>query len=104
MEKVKLGNFGNIDCYTKGPNEVELVVESSDAFQAVENSIEIEDELTEEQINYLNDAMDRMARQMSSYLRELDVENTIFDSQLGYGQEIDNLVIAISADSLSKLR
>ena len=103
MEKVKLGKFGNVEYYPLENNKIRFIIESSDVFQAVANSMEIKDELTEAQIDYLNDVMDKMATQMSDYLKEIGIENEIFDHQIGYGQEIDNLVIDINADDLSRV-
>jgi hypothetical protein len=47
--------------------------------------------------------VDKLANEMSNYLTSIGVENEIYDNQIGYGQEIDNLIVAIDPNDLSKL-
>jgi hypothetical protein len=41
---------------------------------------------------------------MSEYLTSMGIENEILDNPIGYGQEIDNLVIDINIDDFNKLK
>ena len=61
------------------------------------------DYMTDEEISYLNDKVEEIADKMSDYLTSIGIENEILDNPIGYGQEIDNLVIDIDVNDFDKL-
>ena len=102
--KVNFGKFKNVEYY-KVNNELYLVVTNSDNFKEIENSMDFGDRdyLEDQEKSFLNDTVDKLANEMSNYLTSIGVENEIYDNQIGYGQEIDNLIVAINPNDLSKL-
>ena len=103
--KVSFGHFKNIEWYTVGGEDtISLIVTSSDNFIDIVRFINYEGfyELNEKEKNYLNTKVDEIAEDMSEYLISINIENEIFDNQIGYGQEIDNLVISINKNDLIK--
>jgi hypothetical protein len=62
------------------------------------------DTYTDKERSFLNNKLDELANNMSDYLVSVGVENEVFDSPMGYGQEIDNLVIEINKDDLNKIK
>ncbi len=103
---LNFGPFKNVEYYLR-PEEgkIFLTVTESDKFRELENSLEYtSDELTDEQRNFLNDKVDSLAQEMSDYLASIGVANDIYDNPIGYGQEIDNLVVAFDKEDLSKLQ
>jgi hypothetical protein len=102
---VSFGPFKNVEYYLRPEEDkIFLTVTESDNFREFESSIEYtSDELTDEQIDLLNNKVEDLAQEMSSYLTSNGIENEIFDNPIGYGQEIDNLVVAINNEDLAKL-
>jgi hypothetical protein len=62
------------------------------------------DTYTDKERSFLNDKIDKLADEMSEYLTSIGVENEVYDNPIGYGQEIDNLVIEFNADDLDKIK
>ena len=89
-----------------GSDELYLVVTNSDNFGEIENSIDFGDRdyMTDKEILFLNGKVEDLADKMSEYLTSIGIENEVYDNPLGYGQEIDNLVISINLNDLSKLK
>ena len=102
--KVNFGKFKNVEYY-KVDNKLYLVVTNSDNFKEIENSMDFGDRdyLEDQEKSFLNDTVDKLANEMSNYLSAMGVKNEIYDNQIGYGQEIDNLIVAINPNDLSKL-
>ena len=102
--KVNFGKFKNVEYY-KVDNKLYLVVTNSDNFKEIENSMDFGDRdyLEDQEKSFLNDTVDKLANEMSNYLTSIGVKNEIYDNQIGYGQEIDNLIVAIDPNDLSKL-
>ena len=103
--KVSFGHFKNVEWYTVGGEDtISLIVTSSDNFIDIVRFMDYEgrDELNKKEKNYLNTKVDEIAEDMSEYLTSINIENEIFDNQIGYGQEIDNLVISINKNDLIK--
>jgi hypothetical protein len=102
---ISFGPFKNIKWYTRENNQVFLTVTESDNFRNLENELEYtSDEFTDEQIDFLNNKVEELAQKMSDYLTSVGIKNEIYDNPIGYGQEIDNLVISISLDDFDKLK
>jgi hypothetical protein len=105
--KANFGPFKNVEWYKVG-NEgtISLIVTNSDNFMDIEKSMDFEgrDYLKDKEINFLNNKVEEIADDMSEYLTSIGVVNEIFDNPLGYGQEIDNLVVSINLNDLSKLK
>ena len=103
--KVSFRHFKNVEWYTVGGEDtISLIVTSSDNFIDIVRFMDYEgrDELNKKEKNYLNTKVDEIAEDMSEYLTSINIENEIFDNQIGYGQEIDNLVISINKNDLIK--
>ena len=103
---IDLGEFKNVSWHQRSDNKIFLTVTESDNFREIENNYDFEgvDELTEEEREYFNDKVDGLAEGISEYLNSIGVENEIYDDQIGYGQEIDNLVVAIDKNDFDKLK
>jgi hypothetical protein len=102
---IDFGLFKNVEWYIHDNNQVFLIVTESDNFRKLENELEYtSDEFTDEQIDFLNNKVEELAQKMSEYLTSVGVENEIYDNPIGYGQEIDNLVVAFDKSDLSKLK
>jgi hypothetical protein len=105
--KANFGPFKNVKWYSRrSEGTISLIVTDSDNFMDIEKSMDFEgrDYLKDKEISFLNDKVDEIAEDMSKYLTSIGIENEIFDNQLGYGQEIDNLIIDINLNDLSKLK
>ena len=104
--EVSFGPFKNVEYYKVGSDELYLVVTNSDNFSEIENSIDFGDRdyMTDKEISFLNGEVEDLADKMSEYLTSIGIENEVYDNPLGYGQEIDNLVISINLNDLSKLK
>ena len=104
--EVSFGPFKNVEYYTVGSDEFYLVVTNSDNFGEIENSIDFGDRdyMTNKEISFLNGEVEDLADKMSEYLTSIGIENEVYDNPIGYGQEIDNLVISINPNDLSKLK
>jgi hypothetical protein len=102
--KVSFGKFKNVEYY-KVDNELYLVVTNSDNFKEIENSMDFGDRdyLKDKEKSFLNNTVDKLADEMSNYLTSIGVKNEVGDSPIGYGQEIDNLIVVIDPNDLSKL-
>ena len=103
---VSFGPFTNVEWYkVGGENIITLTVTDSDNFREIENAMDFEgrDYMTDEEISYLNDKVEEIADKMSDYLTSIGIENEILDNPIGYGQEIDNLVIDIDVNDFDKL-
>ena len=102
--KVSFGKFKNVEYY-KVDNELYLVVTNSDNFKEIENSMDFGDRdyLKDQEKSFLNNTVDKLADEMSNYLTSIGVKNEVGDSPIGYGQEIDNLIVVIDPNDLSKL-
>jgi hypothetical protein len=102
--KVSFGKFKNVEYY-KVDNELYLVVTNSDNFKEIENSMDFGDRdyLKDKEKSFLNNTVDKLADEMSNYLTSIGVKNEVGDSPIGYGQEIDNLIVVINPNDLSKL-
>jgi Mg2+ and Co2+ transporter CorA len=88
-------------------NIVTLNVTDSDNFGKIESTLlanSNRDYYTKKEISILSDKIEELADQMSEYLTSIGVENEILDNPIGYGQEIDNLVIDINYDDFDKLK
>jgi hypothetical protein len=102
---ISFGPFENVEWYLRYDGEIFLTVTESDNFRKIEGELEItSDEFTDEQIAFLNDEVDELAKKMSEYLTSIGIKNEIYDNPIGYGQEIDNLVVAFDKSDLSKLK
>jgi hypothetical protein len=104
-ETISFGEFKNVGYHQRNDNKIFLTVTESDNFREIENNYEFEgsDAFTEEEREYFNEKISELAEGMSEYLSNMGIENEIYDDQIGYGQEIDNLVVAISKEDLAKL-
>lgn len=104
--KVSFGPFENVEYYKVGNDELYLIVTNSDNFGKIENSIDFGDRdyMTDKEISFLNGKVEDLADEMSDYLTSIGVENEVYDNPIGYGQEIDNLVVSINPNDLSKLK
>jgi hypothetical protein len=104
--KISFGPFKNVEYYKVGNDELYLIVTNSDNFGEIENSIDFGDRdyMTDEEISFLNDKVEDLANEMSEYLTSIGIENEIGDNPIGYGQEIDNLIISIEPEDLSKIK
>jgi hypothetical protein len=102
--KVSFGKFKNVEYY-KVDNELYLVVTNSDNFKEIENSMDFGDRdyLKDKEKSFLNNTVDKLADEMSNYLTSIGVKNEVGDNPIGYGQEIDNLIVVIDPNDLSKL-
>lgn len=102
---ISFGTFKNVDWYLID-NEIYLVVTDSDNFREIENSIDFKgrDYMTKKEISFLNGKVEDLADKMSEYLTSIGIENEVYDNPIGYGQEIDNLVVSINPNDLSKLK
>jgi hypothetical protein len=106
-KRISFGPYKNVEYYTVGgENTVELIVTNSDNFGEIENSMDFGDRdyMEDEEIDYLNNKVEELADEMSEYLTSIGIENEVLDNPIGYGQEIDNLVIDISLDDFDKLK
>jgi hypothetical protein len=106
-KRISFGPYKNVEYYTVGgENIVTLIVTNSDNFGKIENSIDFGDRdyMEDKEINYLNNEVEKLADEMSEYLTSIGIENEVLDNPIGYGQEIDNLVIEISLDDFDKLK
>jgi hypothetical protein len=105
---IDFGSFKNVEWYkVGGENTISLTVTESDNFRKIENSMTINpnmDTYTDKERSFLNDKIDKLADEMSEYLTSIGVENEVYDNPIGYGQEIDNLVIEFNADDLDKIK
>jgi hypothetical protein len=102
---ISFGPFENVEWYLRYDGEIFLIVTESDDFRKIERGLEItSDEFTDKQIDFLNNEVDELAEKMSEYLTSIGIKNEIYDSPIGYGQEIDNLVVAFDKSDLSKLK
>jgi tetratricopeptide (TPR) repeat protein len=105
---IDFGSFKNVEWYkVGGENTISLTVTESDNFRKIENSMTISpnmDTYTDKERSFLNDKIDKLADEMSEYLTSIGVENEVYDNPIGYGQEIDNLVIEFNADDLDKIK
>lgn len=102
---IDFGPFKNVEWYKHENDQVFLTVTESDNFRKLENELEYtSDELTDEQRSFLNDKVESLANEMSDYLTSIGVKNDIYDNQIGYGQEIDNLVVAFDKNDLGKIK
>jgi hypothetical protein len=105
---IDFGPFKKVEYYTVGgENTITLIVTNSDNFKKIESSMSLpldQDFYTEEEILYLNNKVEELADEMSEYLTSIGVENEVSDNPIGYGQEIDNLVIDINIDDFNKLK
>jgi hypothetical protein len=102
---ISFGPFENVEWYLRYDGEIFLTVTESDNFRKIEGELEItSDEFTDEQITFLNDEVDELAKKMSEYLTSIGIKNEIYDNPIGYGQEIDNLVVTFDKSDLSKLK
>jgi hypothetical protein len=102
---ISFGPFENVEWYLRYDGEIFLTVTESDNFRKIEGELEItSDEFTDEQIAFLNNEVDELAKKMSEYLTSIGIKNEIYDNPIGYGQEIDNLVVAFDKSDLSKLK
>jgi hypothetical protein len=102
---ISFGPFKNVKWYLRYDGEIFLIVTESDDFRKIERGLEItSDEFTDKQIDFLNNEVDELAEKMSEYLTSIGIKNEIYDSPIGYGQEIDNLVVAFDKSDLSKLK
>jgi hypothetical protein len=107
IKTVSFGPFKNVEHYTVGgENIVTLIVTNSDNFGEIENKVDTKgrDYYTEKEISYLNDKVEELADEMSKYLTSIGIENEVLDNPIGYGQEIDNLVIDINLNDFDKLK
>ena len=107
VKTVSFGPFTNVEWYkVGGENTITLVVTDSDKFREIENAMDFEgrDYMTDEEISYLNDKVEEIADEMSDYLTSIGIENEVSDNPIGYGQEIDNLVIDINVNDFDKLK
>jgi hypothetical protein len=104
---VDFGPFKKVEYYTVGgENTVTLIVTNSNNFEKIESSMPVSsdrDSYTKEEIKYLDNKVEELANEMSEYLTSMGIENEILDNPIGYGQEIDNLVIDINIDDFNKL-
>lgn len=106
-ETVSFGPFTNVEWYKVGEeNTITLIVTNSDNFKEIENAMDFEDRdyMTDEEISYLNDKVEEIADKMSDYLTSIGIKNEVLDNPIGYGQEIDNLVISIDVNDFDKLK
>jgi hypothetical protein len=102
---ISFGPFKNVKWYLRYDGEIFLIVTESDDFRKIERGLEItSDEFTDKQIGFLNNEVDELAEKMSEYLTSIGIKNEIYDNPIGYGQEIDNLVVAFDKSDLSKLK
>jgi len=103
---IDLGEFKNVSWHQRSDNRIFLTVTESDTFREIENNYDFKgtDELAEEDRDYLDGKVDELAEGISKYLNSIGVENEIYDDQIGYGQEIINLVVAIYKNDFSKLK
>jgi hypothetical protein len=104
---IDFGPFKNVEYYTVGgENIVTLIVTNSDNFEKIESNVDTKgrDSYTRKEISYLNDKVEELADEMSKYLTSIGIKNDISDNPIGYGQEIDNLVIDVSIDDFDKLK
>jgi hypothetical protein len=104
--KVSFGPFKNVEYYKIGNDKIYLIVTNSDNFGEIENSIDFgnRDYMTDKEISFLNGEVEDLADKMSEYLTSIGIENEVYDNPIGYGQEIDNLVVSINPNDLSKLK
>lgn len=105
-EKISFGPFTNVTYYTYHDKDIQLVVDESNNFQQIEAELinTTSDSYSDKEISILNDKLEELAKQMSDYLTQQGINNEIFDSPIGYGQEIDRLVIEISKEDFNKLK
>ena len=105
---IDFGSFKNVEWYkVGGENTISLTVTESDNFRKIENSMTISPNMytyTDKERSFLNNKIDKLADEMSEYLTSIGVENEVYDNPIGYGQEIDNLVIEFNADDLDKIK
>ena len=105
---IDFGPFKNVEWYKfMKENIISLVVTESDNFRKIENSMTLNpnmDTYTNKERSFLNGKVDKLANEMSKYLTSIGVENEVLDNPIGYGQEIDNLVIEFNADDLDKIK
>ena len=99
-----VGPFKNIPYYVT-EEKAYLSVNTSDDFYKIENSLDTgdSDQYNDEEISFLNKEMDKLAQKMSDYLTKIGIENEVVDTQLGYGQDIDNLEIEINKSDLPRI-
>jgi hypothetical protein len=102
---IDIGLFKNIP-YNINGEEISLSINTSDDFKKIENSLDTgdSDQYNDEEISFLNKEMDKLAQKMSDYLTKIGIENEVVDTQLGYGQDIDNLEIIVNKSDLSKIK
>ena len=100
-----VGPFKNIPYYVI-EEKAYLSVNTSDDFYKIENSLDTgdSDQYNDEEISFLNKEMDKLAQKMSDYLTKIGIENEVVDTQLGYGQDIDNLEIEINKSDLPRIK
>ena len=100
-----VGPFKNIPYYVT-EEKAYLSVNTSDDFYKIENSLDTgdSDQYNDEEISFLNKEMDKLAQKMSDYLTKIGIENEVVDTQLGYGQDIDNLEIEINKSDLPRIK
>lgn len=94
-DKISFGPFQNLE-YQQRDGEIFLNVISSDNFKGLDDGSKSDDEL--------NIEVEKLANKISSYLTSKGIGNEIYDDQLGYGQEIENLVVAIKPEDFSRLK
>jgi hypothetical protein len=106
--KVDFGKFKNVEYYFKEVgNEVKclLCAVENDNFKEVENNLDwMDDDKEEENYKYCDAQVEKIANEMVEYLKSVGIESEIYDEQIGYGQELVNLVVAIDENDLVKLK
>tara|TARA_R110000868_G_scaffold102013_5_gene280888 strand:- start:1638 stop:2045 length:408 start_codon:yes stop_codon:yes gene_type:complete len=104
---ISFGPFKNVDWHQRSNNDIYLTVTDSDNFREIENNYDFQGEgdgLADEDKSFLDTKVNELADEMSNYLASIGIDNDIYDNQIGYGQEIDNLVVAFDKNDLSKLK
>ncbi len=105
-DKISFGPFQNVPYYLrKDLDKIFLNVIDSDNFKKIEDELidsdpNHPDSYSEEEIEFLNNTSDELSIKMSSYLTSLEINNEILNNPIGYGQEIENLVVSIKPEDL----
>lgn len=99
---IDIGDIKNVYYDLSGPSEIYLYAAENDTIKDMINSFGISgDEFTDEEIDIIDKKIEEVAQYISQFLTQLGVDNEIYDNQLGYGQDLLNLVVAINKDDIS---
>ena len=102
---ISFGKFKNVQWHQRDNDRIFLNVVDSDNFKEIESNYNYKrnGDLTKKERNYFNGVVSKLAKEMRDYILNI-MECEIYDDQIGYGQEIINLVVVLNKNDFNKLK